>query len=425
MQQQEAFICFSLYSFTLIMNNWKKKFIIIWSGQLFSILSSSIAQFSIVLWISLKTGSAEVLSFAMIAALLPQALLGVFAGVYVDRWNRKWTMIGADSFVALCSGIIALLFYLDIVELWHIYILLALRSIGGSFHSPAMKSSIPLLAPEKELTRIAGINQAIQSICNIGGPALGAVLLLAFDMSVVMLLDVAGAIIACTSLLFVYIPNPKKENISAKSVLNDMRDGFHVIMRNRGVSWVMVTEILITFFVLPIVALMPLMTLHTFSGTAYQISLIETLFGVGMLAGGALLGIWNPKIRKILMIAFSYAVLGLALAICGMLPGNGYVFFAILTVVQGLIVPFLSGPFTALLQTQFKPIYLGRVFSLFDSISLFPSIIGLLVTSFVADSLGIGNIFIYCGFAIVLTAILMMCIPSVRNLEKEEIRKKK
>lgn len=304
----------------------EEKFIIIWSGQLFSILSSSIAQFSIVLWISLKTGSAEVLSFAMIAALLPQALLGAFAGVYVDRWNRKWTMIGADSFVALCSGIIALLFYLDIVELWHIYILLALRSIGGSFHSPAMKSSIPLLAPEKELTRIAGINQAIQSICNIGGPALGAVLLLAFDMSVVMLLDVAGAIIACTSLLFVYIPNPKKENISAKSVLNDMRDGFHVIMRNRGVSWVMVTEILITFFVLPIVALMPLMTLHTFSGTAYQINLIETLFGAGMLAGGALLGIWNPKIRKILMIAFSYAVLGLALAICGMLPGNGYVF---------------------------------------------------------------------------------------------------
>lgn len=247
------------------------------------------------------------------------------------------------------------------------------------------------MAPEKELTRIAGINQAIQSICNIGGPALGAVLLLAFDMSVVMLLDVAGAIIACTSLLFVYIPNPKKENISAKSVLNDMRDGFHVIMRNRGVSWVMVTEILITFFVLPIVALMPLMTLHTFSGTAYQISLIETLFGAGMLAGGALLGIWNPKIRKILMIAFSYAILGLALAVCGMLPGNGYVFFAILTVVQGLIVPFLSGPFTSLLQTQFKPIYLGRVFSLFDSVSLFPSIIGLFVTSFVADSLGIGN----------------------------------
>lgn len=400
------------------MNNWKKKFIIIWTGQLFSILSSSIAQFSIVLWISLKTGSAEVLSYATIAALLPQAVLGPFAGVFVDRWNRKWTMIGADSFVALCSGAIALLFYLDVIEIWQIYLLLMLRSIGGAFHAPAMKSSVPLLAPEKELTRIAGINQAIQSICNIGGPALGAILLLTFDMSIVMLLDVAGAIIACTTLLFVYIPNPEKQSATAKNVLSDMRDGFYVIIRKEGVNWVMVTEVLVTFFVMPLVALMPLMTLNNFGGTAYQVSIIETVFGIGMLVGGSLLGFWNPKIRKILLIVFSYSVLGVALAFCGVLPADGFVIFAVLTVIQGIAVPFVSGPFTSLIQTQFEPAYLGRVFSLFDSISLIPSIIGLFVTGIVADSLGIANIFIYCGIAILLTAILMLCIPSVRNLEK-------
>ena len=192
------------------MNNWKKKFIIIWSGQLFSILSSSIAQFAIVLWISLETGSAEVLSFATIAALLPQVVLGPFAGVFVDRWSRKWTMILADSFVALCSGIIALLFYLDVIEIWQIYLLLMLRSVGSAFHAPAMKSSIPLLAPEKELTRIASINQTIQALCNICGPVLGAALIVSTNMSVVMLLDVAGAAIACTTLMFVFIPNPEK-----------------------------------------------------------------------------------------------------------------------------------------------------------------------------------------------------------------------
>lgn len=400
------------------MNNWKKKFIIIWTGQLFSILSSSIAQFSLVLWISLQTGSAEVLSFATIAALLPQALIGPFAGVFVDRWSRKWTMIGADSFVALCSGIIALLFYWDRIELEYIYLLLMLRSVGGAFHAPAMKSSVPLLAPEKELMRIAGINQAIQSICNIGGPILGAVLLLAFDMTLVMLLDVAGALIACTSLLFVAIPNPKKENSSAKNVLQDMREGFQVIMHNRGVSWVMATEVWTTFFIMPVVALMPLMTLKNFSGSAYQVSLIETLFGVGMLAGGALLGIWNPKIRKTVLIAFSYGALGLALAICGMLPPTGYVYFAVLSVIQGIIVPFFSGPFTSLLQTQFKPVYLGRIFSLFDSISLFPSMLGLLVTGFIADTIGIPSLFIYCGVATMLSAVWMMSIPAVRNLEK-------
>ncbi|SHF73469.1 MFS transporter, DHA3 family, macrolide efflux protein [Bacteroides faecichinchillae] len=401
------------------MIDWKKKFIIIWTGQLFSILSSSIAQFAVVLWISLETGSAEVLSYATIAALLPQALLGPFAGVFVDRWSRKWTMIGADSFVALCSGIIALLFYLDVVELWQIYILLMFRSIGGAFHAPAMKSSIPLLAPESELMRIAAVNQAIQSVCSIGGPALGAILLLSFDMSMVMLLDVAGAFIACTSLLFVFIPNPKKELLSAKGVMNDMAEGFKVILENRGISWVMATEVLITFFVLPIVALMPLMTLQNFSGTAYQVSLIEVLFGIGMLIGGILLGIWNPKIRKIFLIVSSYFFLGFTLALSGLLPSDGYMIFAILTVVQGIVIPFYSGPFTSLLQTQFKPNYLGRVFALFDSVSLFPSIIGLLVTSFMADSLGIANIFLYCGIAIVLTTVLMLCIPSVRNLGKD------
>lgn len=400
------------------MNNWKKKFIIIWTGQLFSILSSSIVQFSIVLWISLKTESAEVLSYATIAALLPQAVLGPFAGVFVDRWNRKWTMIGADSFVALCSGVIALLFYLDVIEIWQIYLLLMLRSIGGAFHAPAMKSSVPLLAPEKELTRIASINQAIQSICNIGGPALGAILLLAFDMSIVMLLDVAGAIIACTTLLFVYIPNPERLNATAKNVLYDMREGFNVIIRKKGIKWVMVTEVLVTFFVMPLVALMPLMTLNNFDGTAYQVSIIETVFGIGMLVGGAWLGFWNPKIRKILLIVSSYSVLGVALALCGVLPADGFIIFAILTVIQGIAVPFFSGPFTSLIQTQFEPAYLGRVFSLFDSISLIPSIVGLFVTGIVADSLGIANIFVYCGIAILLTAILMLCIPAVRNLER-------
>lgn len=402
------------------MNNWKKKFIIIWSGQLFSILSSSIAQFAIVLWISLETGSAEVLSFATIAALLPQVILGPFAGVFVDRWSRKWTMILADSFVALCSAVIALLFYLDVIEIWQIYLLLMLRSVGSAFHAPAMKSSIPLLAPEKELTRIASINQTIQALCNICGPVLGAALIVSTNMSVVMLLDVAGAAIACTSLLFVFIPNPEKtETETTNNVLRDMKDGFIAIRSNQGLKWVMVTEILITFFIMPVVALIPLMTLKNFSGTAYQVSLIELLFGSGALAGGILLGIWNPRVRKVVMINLSYVIVGVSIFITGLLPPSAFIIYAIMAVVQGISMPFYSGPFTALLQTQIEVSFLGRVFSLFDSISLLPSLLGLLATGFIADAIGIANVFVICGIAIVMTGILAFFIPSIMNLERK------
>ena len=115
------------------MDLWKKKFIIIWSGQLFSILSSAIVGYSVMFWLSIETKSAEVLSYAVLATLLPQALLGPIAGVYVDRWKRKLTMIAADSFVALCSLILGGLFYFDQAELGLIYLLMALRSIGNAF----------------------------------------------------------------------------------------------------------------------------------------------------------------------------------------------------------------------------------------------------------------------------------------------------
>ena len=78
-----------------------------------------------------------------------------------------------------------------------------------------------------------------------------------------------------------------------------MRDGFNVIMRNKGVSWVMVTEVLVTLFCYANGGIDAVDDFgKNFSGTAYQVSLIETLFGAGMLAGGALLGVWNPKIRE-------------------------------------------------------------------------------------------------------------------------------
>ena len=71
------------------MDNWKRVFAIIWTGQFLSILTSSIVNFAIVLWLSLETGSAEVLAFATMAALLPQSVLGLFTGIFIDRWKRK------------------------------------------------------------------------------------------------------------------------------------------------------------------------------------------------------------------------------------------------------------------------------------------------------------------------------------------------
>lgn len=404
-----------------IMDSWKKKFIIIWSGQLFSILSSAIVGYAVMFWLSIETKSAEVLAYAVLATLLPHALLGPVAGVYVDRWKRKRTMILADSFVALCSLALGALFYFDKAELWLIYLLMALRSVGNAFHSPAMQAAIPMLAPKSELMRIAGVNQALQSVSNIAGPALGALFITSLNMTTVMLVDVAGALIACTTLLFVVIPDPDKvEPEAGRSVIREMREGVDEVRKHKGLPWLMSLSVLVTFFLMPVAILFPLLTVTHFGGNTYQMSLVEVVWGSGMLAGGLIIGVWKIKLRKVILINVSYIVLGIYILVAGLLPADRFAWFAGLTIIGGLSAPFYSSPFTTLLQTYIEHSALGRVFSLFGSLSLLPSMIGILATGFIADRIGVSNAFVIAGIVILILGVVSFFIPSIMTLEKKE-----
>ncbi|MDR2065674.1 MAG: MFS transporter, partial [Prevotellaceae bacterium] len=240
------------------MKDWKRIFLIIWTGQFASLLSSAVVGFAVILWLGFETKSAETLALASIAAFLPQALIAPFAGVYIDRWDRKKIMIGADVFIAFVTLLMALLFFFGEAAVGQIYLLLALRSAGSAFHVPAMSASVPLLAPETELTRIAGINQMIQSACNIVGPAIAASLIVWMDIEFILLLDVFGAFVACISLLFVAIPSPESGEKRKPALWKEMKDGLDEILSCRGIAWLMFIAVLSSVCIFPIAALFPL-----------------------------------------------------------------------------------------------------------------------------------------------------------------------
>ena len=399
------------------MHNWKKVFAIIWTGQFFSYLSSSVVSFAAIIWLSFETKSAEVLALAAIFSMLPQALIGPFTGVFVDRWNRKRIMIFSDAFIALCSLVLAILFFTGKVEIAYIYILLALRSVGSAFHAPSMQASVPLLAPEEELTRIAGVNQMILSVSSIAGPALGALMVTYLDMAYVMLFDVVGALIACTSLLFVVIPNPKKKaTIEQPHVFREMREGFQAISGNKGLVWLFAFSVLVMLFLMPISVLFPLMTLEHFNGDAFQMSVVEVVWGVGMVIGGAMLSIRQFKGNQVLMINLMFIMLGLTFLFSGVLTPDGFVFFAILTALGGISGAVYSSMFTSLVQRTVAPEALGRVFSMYGSIAILPSLIGLTATGIIADHIGVSYAFVIAGAIIVLLGIIAMFVPSMMRI---------
>jgi len=373
-------------------------------------------------WLSNETGSAEVLAFSIIASLLPQLLLGFFTGVYIDRWNRKRVMIMADLFIALCTLTIALILYTGESRLAYFYILLAMRSAGMAFHMPAMQASVPLLAPEDKLMRIAGVNNIINSISTIAGPALAALLISLFDLSIVLMFDVAGAIIACISLTLVHIPSPLRKNEATPALLAEMLEGLKIIYNKPGLFWMFILAVLATFFIMPVAALFPLMTLDHFSGNTYHMSIIEIAWGIGMLLGGAILSISRLKSYKIILIILMYLLLGLTFAFSGILPPSGFVVFAVITAFGGISMSVYSGSFAVVMQTMVEPSALGRVFSMYGSITLLPSMLGLLATGFIADRIGITNAFIISGIAIFALGLAAFVVPPVGKMINDEVR---
>lgn len=116
-----------------------RPFFILWSRQALSLVGSATVQFALIWWLTQETGSATVLATASLAGFLPQVVLGPFVGVLVDRWNRPWTMFLADSSIALATLLLAYIFWTEAIQVWHIFALLFIRSLGDAFHFPGYR----------------------------------------------------------------------------------------------------------------------------------------------------------------------------------------------------------------------------------------------------------------------------------------------
>src|SRR6266498_618610 len=158
---------------------WAGHFFTIWTGQALSLFGSALVQFALIWWLTQKSGSATVLA-------------------------------------------------IGVVQIWHVYAIMAVRALGGAFHFPAMSASTRMMVPEKQLTRIGGLNQALQGINSLAAPPLGALLLGFLQTQNILLIDVATAMLAIIPLLFIPIPQPKRHTVAQQgvktSLMQDIRE---------------------------------------------------------------------------------------------------------------------------------------------------------------------------------------------------------
>jgi DHA3 family macrolide efflux protein-like MFS transporter len=404
--------------------HWKKRFFTIWIGQAFSLFGSRLVQFSLIWWLTMSTGSATVLATATLFGLLPEVLLGPFIGPLVDRWNRRRVMMLADGAVALVTVGLMVLFWTGEVAVWHIYAAMTLRALVGAFHWPSMQASTSLMVPGDQLARVAGLNQALNGVLSIASPPLAALLLGWLPMHVVLSVDVVTAVLAVAPLFFLPIPqpasNPTAAGMSSVAIFwRDFRDGLRYVWSWPGLVAILFMAMVINFLFNPAFSLMPLLVTEHFGGGIFELSLMESLSGVGVIVGGVTLSVWGGFKRKIFTTLTGLVGMGIGTILIGLSPSNFYILGLTGMVLLGLMNPITNGPLFAVLQSTVAPDMQGRVLTLIMSTCTAMSPLSMLIAGPVADHFGIPFWYLAAGVVCLMMGIGAFFVPRIVHLEEQ------
>ncbi|HSF38406.1 MAG TPA: MFS transporter [Thermoanaerobaculia bacterium] len=418
-------------------------FLLIWSGQVVSTLGSGLTGFALSVWVYQQTGSATRFALIALVTMLPGILLSPVAGALVDRWDRRWAMIVADTGSACSSLVIALLLWQGRLELWHIYPLLALSSSFSAFQFPAFSAATTLLVPRRHLGRASGMTQMGVGIAEIIAPGLAGALVVSIGLKGILLIDAATFLFAIITLLLVRVPRPEASalGVAARgSLLSEAAFGWTFIRERPGLL------ALLLLFATTHVSLGMMQVLVTpmilsFT-TADVLGRVLSGSALGMLAGSVLMTVWGGPRRRIAGILGFLLLQGCVLMVGGLRPD------ARLIAVSGFLflfaLPVIIGSSQALWQSKTPPDLQGRVFAVRRMIAWSTLPFAYMVAGPLADRVfepllavggplaeslgpwigvgkgrGIALLFLFLGLLVVLTVAAASRLPRLTRLEEE------
>ena len=382
---------------------WKFQFMIVALGQAVSMLGSHGVQFALIWWLAEKTSSPLMLGISGFAAYLPMTLFSPLAGIAADRYNRKFISVFSDMGMGSAALIYAVLLYFFDLPVWTVFVMLCVRGIGSTFQQPAIQSIIPQLVPKDQLVKTNGWMQLLNSGSFLLGPVIGASLYAIFPMPIVLMSDVAGAILASIALAVVKIPELEKTEQEEQHFIAEIKEGLQVFKEDKKLFYIVIAEALCMFFYAPLSSLYPLMTSDYFKLSAMYGSAVELSFAIGMMVSSLLFSSVlkiNRKIRVSFMGLFGMGVISL---LCGIIPPvyAGWFFFAGSCICLGASGNVHTIPLTAYMQETISLDKMGRAFSVLTLISSVTMPIGLLFSSPIAERVGVNVWFFISGLCMI------------------------
>ena len=340
-------------------------FLVLWFGQLISLLGTSMTRFALTIWAYQTTGSATALALVGFFSFGPTVLLSPVAGAIVDRWDRKKIMIATDLVAGAMSIGILLLLYADQLQMWHLYLAGAITGAFESFQFPAFSAATTMMVSKDQYARVSGMRSMAEGGAQIAAPLLAGILLVTIDLEGILLIDVVTFLFAVGSLFFILIPKPieSEEGKAARgSLLQESLFGFRYIWERSSLLGMQLVFFGLNFTGIFTFVLLPALILSLAENGEVTLGTVQAIFGMGGLIGAALLTAWGGPKQKVHGVLIPMALSGLlGQVLLGL--GSGLVLWSVAAFFSMFFIPILNGSNQAIWQAKVPPDLQGRVFS--------------------------------------------------------------
>ncbi|HEK9102725.1 MFS transporter [Bacillus pfraonensis] len=383
-------------------NNWKTKIVLFLTAQTISLFGSSLVQYAIIWYITLTTSSGMMLTISTVCGFLPQIAISLFAGVWIDRYNRKKMIMLSDGIIAFATFILAILFVAGYKSIWLLFIVLLIRSAGTGIQTPAVNALIPQIVPKDNLMKVNGVNSSITSLIMFLSPAASGAILSIASIEATFFIDVMTAVIGIGIMFMIQVPAYINKENQQKSNVQGIKEGFAYLKENVFIKRLLVLLIIVMILASPAAFLTPLMVSRSFGAEMWRLTASEMTFSAGAAVGGILIAAWGGFRNRMHTTALACALYGLLMVGLGIAPI--FVVYLLFNFLIGITMPCFNTPITVLLQEEVEPSMHGRVFSFVQISNSCALPLGMIIFGPLADIVQVESLLIYAGTFVLLCA---------------------
>lgn len=382
----------------------------VWFGQIVSKFGDNLDSIAFTWMIYKLTGSASLMSLLLIVNMIPNILFGSLFGVFVDRLKKKPLVvicqIGRGTLVAL----IAFLFAIGKLEVWHIFLITFLNSTLETLEIPSSTSIFALMIRDKnDVMEITATKDTFINLAGLIGMASAGVLISSFGIPVAIAIDALTFFASGICVLITKIPLSANE-VNSKEELkrgfwNDYREGLLFIKQNSIVQFILIIAVSLNFMLSPITLLLPIFSDKILHMGSKGYSILGSSFSIGMILGSVIVSKISKRFKLKTLLFSSLVLIGTGLVFFSLSKG---IYMAVLSILlTSLSLSVGNTCVWTMVMTKLNQSYIGRVSSILGSLGAISAPLGMGVVGLIVDKIPVEKVLLFIGLWIIIAVFII------------------